>query len=186
MAVELKHRPHYTTSDYEHWEGRWELIQGLPYAMSPAPNLRHQRTSQSIAALLDEVLAECSACTALLPVDWKIAEDTVVQPDNLVICTEAEGQYLTEPPVLIFEVLSPSTAYKDRTLKKALYEEQGVRHYVLVDPEARVAEVFELRGGVYAHRGDVQEGPLDFDLGPCRVTLRVDEIQRVIERDVGP
>lgn len=31
--------PHYTYSDYCNWEGRWELIEWIPYAMSPAPSM---------------------------------------------------------------------------------------------------------------------------------------------------
>ena len=171
MAVQIRHRPHYTVRDYEHWEGRWELIQGLPYAMSPQPTIRHQEVTGAIHNLLSEALQACAPCRPLLPIDWRLDEDTVLQPDNLVICADVSGQYLTVPPVLIFEVLSPATAYKDRSVKYALYEEQGVRHYVLVDPEAQVAELFELKEGHYEKRRDVQEGAVDFDLGDCEIML---------------
>jgi hypothetical protein len=71
---------------YKNWEGRWELIRGIPYAMSPAPSIKHQRISNNIAWQLKSLLMNCSECQALLPVDWKIDEKTTVQPDNLVIC----------------------------------------------------------------------------------------------------
>ena len=178
MAAEIKHRPHYTVRDYEHWEGRWELIQGLPYAMSPQPSIRHQQVSQNIASLLAEALETCPACRPLLPVDWKLSEDTILQPDNLVVCGEVEGQYLTEPPVLIFEVLSPSTAYKDRAVKFSLYEEQGVPHYVLVDPAETSVVAFELVEGGYRKRTVEQTGDLAFDLGPCRIALDLQRLWR--------
>jgi hypothetical protein len=34
--------PHYTYNDYQKWEGDWELIRGIPYAVSPSPGWRHQ------------------------------------------------------------------------------------------------------------------------------------------------
>jgi len=37
--------PHYTYDDYSQWEGRWELIDGIAYAMTPAPWFSHQRVS---------------------------------------------------------------------------------------------------------------------------------------------
>ena len=169
MAVQIDHRPHYTYRDYVHWEGRWELIQGLPYAMSPQPSIRHQVVSQRISVELERALQGCDACQALLPVDWKVEEDTVLQPDNLVVCGEVEGQYLTEAPVLVFEVLSPSTAFKDREVKFALYEAAGVRHYVLVEPIACEAEVFTLEEGRYEQRADAIDAEVDFDLGARRI-----------------
>ncbi len=164
--------PHYRYDDYLQWEGRWELIGGVPWAMTPAPGIQHQAISQNIAVVLDEALEECEACRALLPVDWKIDEDTVVQPDNLVICHEPEHAYLTRAPVLIFEVLSPATARKDRTVKFALYEREKVGHYVLVDPEEKVAKVFRWQEGKYVKVMDAVEEVCTFDLG-----------ERVIEFD---
>ncbi|WP_456375514.1 Uma2 family endonuclease [Thiolapillus sp.] len=114
--------PHYTYEDYVQWEGRWELIHGIPYAMTPTPSIQHQKICQHIAVGLDRALSECEACLALLPVDWKIDEDTVVQPDNLVICDEVTDTYLRKAPIMIFEVLSKSTASKDKNTKFALYE----------------------------------------------------------------
>jgi hypothetical protein len=42
MTIAEKYRPHYTYEDYCEWEGRWEIIEGMPYAMSPVPSFRHQ------------------------------------------------------------------------------------------------------------------------------------------------
>lgn len=125
MAIP-KHWPHYTCSDYVQWEGRWELIGSIPVAMSPQPSFRHQRVSQSIAVELERPLEGCEHCRAVLPVDWKISEDTVGQSDNLVVCGEVTTEaYLDRPPVLVFEVLSPSAEQKDRVVKSELYAGQG-------------------------------------------------------------
>ena len=99
----LEDLPHYTRDDYRPWEGRWELIHGIPYAMTPAPSIKHQSVSSRIDRLLQEALDQCDECRALLPVDWRIDEDTVVQPDNLVICHQEEKPYLTRAPALVFE-----------------------------------------------------------------------------------
>ncbi len=82
--------PHYTYDDYVQWEGRWELIYGIAHAMSPAPSITHQAISQHIASQLERALENCQQCHALLPVDWKIDEETTVRPDNLLVCGEVE------------------------------------------------------------------------------------------------
>lgn len=167
LARELK--PHYTYQDYRQWEGRWELIEGEAYAMSPAPPPKHQNISGNIFAELRKGLENCEACKAYLPIDWKIAEDTVVQPDNLVLCYEPEGSYISKAPSLIFEVISPSTAAKDEHLKYALYEREGVDYYVIVYPDERMAKIFRLNEGRYMKALDAQEEKFTFDLDDCVV-----------------
>lgn len=49
----------------------------------------------------------------------------------------AQGRFLRVAPDLAVEVLSPSTASRDRGEKKAIYQRNGVREYWLVDPAAR-------------------------------------------------
>ena len=71
-TVRIEDIPHYTIDEYALWEGDWELINGIPYAMTPAPVIKHQRISNKIARLLDEQLDDCQHCYSLLPVDWHI------------------------------------------------------------------------------------------------------------------
>ncbi len=167
--LNIDYIPHYTYEDYRQWEGRWELIDGVAYAMSPQPHFMHQRVSNKIAAQLENLMKNCDKCAALLPVDWKISEDTVVQPDNLVVCGEDEGAYLTKPPKIIFEILSSSTAFKDRNIKYKIYESEGVKYYVIVDIDAKVAEVFELINGSYQKLKDAQDVALTFDINECKI-----------------
>lgn len=169
--------PHYTYDDYKQWEGRWELIHGIPYAMTPAPGIDHQAISSKIDWQLNELLQACSECFALLPVDWKIDEETTVQPDNLVVCgSPTNGAYLTKAPALIFEILSKSTASKDRNTKFRLYEQEGVEHYVIVDPDNRIAKVYLLRDGRYIKVTDANEETVEFDLGPCKTAFDFSKI----------
>lgn len=168
-AVKMDYIPRYTYSDYVNWEGRWELIDGVAYAMSPLPSIGHQTISGNIHLQLADRLKDCKKCKALLPVDWKIDEDTVVQPDNLVVCRDVKGEYLTEPPEIIFEVLSPSTVFKDKNIKYRIYEAQKVKYYIIVDVEAKVAEVFHLEDETYIKIKEAQTDVITFDLKECRL-----------------
>jgi len=159
--------PKYTYEDYCIWEGRWELIDGVAYAMSPAPTIEHQSISSKIARYLGEALEKCEKCKALLPVDWKIDESTIVQPDNLVICYPAQGAYITKAPCVIFEILSKSTAAKDIGLKFRLYEREGVKYYIIVDPIEKLAKVYELHDGKYIKKLDATTETTTFSLGEC-------------------
>ena len=164
-AIKKEYLPHYTYEEYKKWEGNWELIYGVPYAMSPAPMIRHQAVSNKIAWQLQEILKECEACQALLPVDWKIDESTIVQPDNLIICHKPLHEaYITKAPRVIFEILSKSTAMVDKNLKYELYEQEGVDYYVIVDPEETIAKVYRLKEGRYIKICDAHEEQIDFDL----------------------
>ena len=66
MSIAAKYRPYYTYEDYCQWEGRWELIEGMPYAMSPAPIPEHQRVSVLLnfefSSKLPELVIEGKNC----------------------------------------------------------------------------------------------------------------------------
>lgn len=172
-ALKLEDLPHYTYDDYVQWEGRWELIHGIPYAMVPMPKIKHQRMSGKIYRYLSELLDNCRECEVLLPVDWQIYEDTVVQPDVLVVSSGSienmDEEKLSVPPVMVFEVLSPSTARKDRFVKYKLYEDQGVKYYCIVDPDTKSAEVFELNRESFQKKEPFKDGKMVFELGKCEI-----------------
>ncbi len=150
MSIADKYRPQYKYEDYLIWEGRWELIDGMPYAMSPAPAPNHQRINGDLFAIFKIALDKsCHTCKAYIPIDWKINENTVVQPDLLIVCDEIKKKYLDFTPSLIIEILSPSTAYKDRHEKFELYEQEGVPYYLIVDPQFKKVEIYELMEGKY-------------------------------------
>ncbi|MCX6073014.1 MAG: Uma2 family endonuclease [Campylobacterales bacterium] len=166
-ALQLEDLPKYTYEDYCLWEGKWELIDGIVYAMSPMPMIEHQSISSKIARYLDEALQGCKKCRALLPVDWKIDDSTIVQPDNLVICYPAKGAYITKAPTIIFEILSKSTATKDKGVKFRLYEAEGVKYYIIVDPLEKLAKVYELHEGKYIKVVDATTETTTFSLAEC-------------------
>ncbi len=171
----LDYMPYYTYEDYAKWEGDWEIINGLAYAMSPAPMVKHQSISSKIARNLEDIFENCKKCQALLPVDWKIAEDTVVQPDNLVVCDEITNKaYISKAPKIIFEILSKSTAKKDIHVKYDIYEREGVNYYIIVDPDEELAKVYELYNGRYKKLCDATDEKVEFDIKECKDKMEFD------------
>lgn len=150
MPITSKYRPHYTYDDYCEWEGRWELIEGIPYAMSPLPVPEHQLVCGNLFINFQLTLSKtCKKCKVYLPLDWKISENTVVQPDILIVCKKVEKKFLDFPPVLTVEVLSPSTALKDRNEKMEIYEAQGVKYYLIIDAQFKKIEIYQLINNRY-------------------------------------
>jgi Uma2 family endonuclease len=75
-----------------------------------------------------------------------------------VLCEGHPGQFISYAPAVIAEILSPSTESKDRTAKRDLYEQQGVRFYLLIDPRKKSAEVLVLNdSGCYEPQPIVDE-----------------------------
>ena len=169
-ALALEDLPNYTYEDYKLWEGEWELIYGVPYSMSPAPVNKHQLINTKIARCLDEGLDECSACLAILEADWKLSNETVFRPDMSVVCYEPED-YLTKAPEIIFEVLSPSKAKRDETLKFEAYEREGVKYYCLVYPDILLAKLYKLQDGKYIKVGDFDEEVYIFETKKCKLNF---------------
>ena len=156
--VALKLDERYTWADYCKWpEGeRWEIIGGVAFDMSPAPATRHQAivcelTRQFANAFLDN---KCKVFVS--PTDIKLSESDVVEPDVFVVCEpeKIERTHIEGAPTLVIEVLSPSTAKKDRTLKMDLYASSGVKEVWIVDPDGATVEVFSLDSGSYRLAGE--------------------------------
>jgi Uma2 family endonuclease len=152
----LAPRERFTYRHYKTWpdDERWELIDGLAWAMSPAPLRRHQgiqaRLIAEIAAFLRGKPCEVygSPFDVLLPEEGESDEEagTVVQPDIVVYCdkTKLTREGARGAPDLVVEILSPRTAKKDFGVKYVLYERHGAREYLVVDPDAEVIHAWRL------------------------------------------
>jgi Uma2 family endonuclease len=151
MSNAYKLLPHYTYDDWIHWEGKWELIEGIPYAMSPSPMPKHQRVAAELSTEFAIALrkSKCRKCKVYHPIDYKIADDTIFEPDILIVCGEIKKPYLDFPPALVVEILSPSTALKDRNTKFHFYEEQKVKYYLIVDADKEAIEIYQLINNKY-------------------------------------
>ncbi|MEI9959055.1 MAG: Uma2 family endonuclease [Ferruginibacter sp.] len=169
--------PHYTYEDWKLWEGKWELHEGYPIAMSPAPVPEHQRVANNIKTEFTFALKNCEDCVVYDPIDCVIADDVIFIPDALIVCKPITKKYLDFTPALVVEVLAPSTALRDRVTKYAVYEKQGVKYYLIIDVEKRAVEIFENKNGAFeiAH---ISNNNFNFLLGEqgCSGNINLEEI----------
>ena len=162
----------YTYEDYLNWEGEWELIEGAPVSMAPAPTKIHQRlAAEMFMALHLGLKEECSACEILYETDWKVSDETLVRPDIVLTCEDEHEVYLSKAPKIIVEILSPTTAKKDETIKFDIYEREGVQYYMLVYPDDLKAKVYHLKEGRYVKVGDYTHEVLKLDTMGCALSL---------------
>lgn len=167
--------PHYTVRDYFKWEGDWELIEGIPYAMAPSPFGKHQRISGLIFKQIEEHIENCpQGCFVYQELDWIIDEDTVVRPDILVVCKRID-EYLKSTPEVVFEIVSKSTAFKDENLKFALYEREKVKYYAIVYPDLKKMRVFKLEKNKYEKVFDDETGSFLFQV-TCSFSIDLEKI----------
>ena len=155
----------HSLEDWRGWEGRWELIHGVAYDMTPAPSTEHQRLSFSLGGHLFQALNElkgrsgedCQGFAA--PVDVFLGE-SVVQPDLIIVCdrTKVSERGIEGAPDLVVEILSPSTAEKDLSRKQWLYEASGVPEYLILYPDQKVGVLLRLEDGRYQGAARVEWG----------------------------
>lgn len=173
----LAYSEKYSIKDYSLWEGDWELIYGDAYAMAPSPMYGHQFVNLKIARQLDEKLDDCSKCHSVIEMDWQISDDSVVRPDSMVICYEPDDR-LTKKPEIIFEVTSKSTVKRDEILKFDLYQNEGVKYYILVYPELKKAKVYKLIDFIYRKIGDFSDEVYTFEVEGCDIEFDFNFIWR--------
>jgi Uma2 family endonuclease len=117
--------------------------------MTPAPGPGHQIVALALAARLRDLLRGSPVRALAAPCDVVLGHN-VVQPDVLVARkSDFSGKDLPAPPLLVVEILSPSTRHLDRGRKRELYAEAGVPHYWIVDPDEPAITTYELVDGDY-------------------------------------
>ena len=94
----------------------------------------------------------------------------------LVIYGEITRKYLDFPPALVVEILSPSTALKDRHSKYSIYESQGIPFYLIISPDTEEVEVYKLNGGAYALEQKGKDFFYEFLLGKRTAAIDFKEI----------
>ncbi len=158
---------------------RYEFIGGRLY-MTPAPVTRHQRVSKRLQLALVRLLEETGhgeVFYAPCLVEFPSTSDRV-QPDLLFVSNERQGiiteKLMLGAPDLVVEILSPSTAHRDRGIKLDLYARCGVREYWIADPVEDVVDVWRF-GGTPGHERFTGEIPVR--LGTARVgMIDLDEV----------
>lgn len=122
-----------------------ELIDGVLY-VTPSPTRLHQLVSLRLVRLFDQrFLRSGGGSLFFAPLDFRMGENTVVQPDLAVVLDDRAHILYEEPttgsPSIIVEILSPSTSRKDLQIKRDLYAARDVPEYWIVDPTARTVTI---------------------------------------------
>lgn len=158
----------YTYADYLTWDdgNRYELIDGVPYMMAPAPSPDHQRISYNLVMQIGGYLKGKTCEVFYAPFDVKLNDDTVVQPDIAIVCDKSkiDKAGCKGAPDMVVEILSPSTIRQDQVTKLNKYRESGVREYWIVSPESRSVQACLLDHGNY-----IIHGYTDADIIPVSI-----------------
>ena len=177
----LVYEEHYSVEDYQLWDGDWELIGGMPYAMTPSPSVTHQICAANLLTQikidLENHPGNCGNCHVLMETDWEISSDTVVRPDILVTCDNL-GEKVIKTPGLIVEVVSASSARRDEQQKFDLYRKEGVIYYILLYPDKRLAKIYQNKSAEFIKTGDLSNQRIEFELGECVFGLDLGEVWR--------
>jgi Uma2 family endonuclease len=123
---------------------RYEVVAG-DLLVTPAPSFSHQEATGLLLLALSTYLRRTSVGhAAVSPADLTPESGALVQPDVFVVGLVAGRRPRDwadiERILLAIEVLSPTTARADRTVKRRLYQRAGVPEYWIVDLEARLVE----------------------------------------------
>jgi Uma2 family endonuclease len=167
----------FTYADYKDWElaegERFELIRGEAFAMA-GPNERHQSILMELSAQIHVFLRgkQCKVYPA--PFDVRLfykedeSDDTVVQPDIVVICDEKKRgiEGCRGAPDLVIEILSPSNTAIEMERKLRLYREAKVNEYWIVDPENKGITVYHFPNGEIAGKSYGSTGTIPVSVLP--------------------
>jgi Uma2 family endonuclease len=180
-AMEQPRLPAFTADAFIAWaleqpEGRYELDNGTVVAMSPE-RVSHARAKlNAVIALHNAIGARELTCEAFPDgMSVRVNDRTVYEPDALVRCgppLPGDAIEVTDP-VVVVEVVSPSSRGIDRGVKLAGYFSlPSLRHYLIIDTDKRV---------VIHHRRDAEgridvrihhDGPLTLDPPGLAINIR--------------
>ncbi|MGB3074110.1 MAG: Uma2 family endonuclease [Chitinophagales bacterium] len=129
-----------------------EVINNVIYR-SPSPSSIHQRILKIIFRQIDQYVEDKELGEVFFSaIDVYFDDENVFQPDLIFISKENQG--FLDPdggfhgvPDFIVEILSPFNKSRDLTMKKSVYEKNGVREYWVIDPKTKEAIGYELREG---------------------------------------
>lgn len=136
----LKELQPVTLAEFEAMEKQegltYELIDGV-VMMSPRPAIKHQRINGKLYAGFLSLLSDKN-CEPILESDLIIEKQNFV-PDLMVVCDENldEMIHYDKPPLIVVEIISPSSGSRDYFVKRRAYKELGVQEYWIVSPEEK-------------------------------------------------
>jgi Uma2 family endonuclease len=147
-----------TYEDFVHFPDdgkRHELIDGEHY-VTPSPNTKHQRVLGRLHLLIGTWLETHRIGQVFFaPYDVVFTDVDIVEPDLLYFSNERAAQVITPKhargaPEIVVEIASPGTRRRDETIKRRLYEREGVTEYWVVDPDLDVVRVYGREGTGFA------------------------------------
>jgi Uma2 family endonuclease len=164
-------QPKMTVDEFLAWadgrEGRWELRDGVPVAMSPERVIHGATKFSAGTALRDSLRAASLSCETFVDcLAVRVDQFKTFQPDVVVNCGERLGPDVMEAPnpVVVVEILSPLTRARDLGLKvRRYFDLPSIQHHLILDADSR-SVIHHARGA-----GDalvtriVSEGVLRFD-----------------------
>ena len=172
-----------TLDEFLAWEerqaARWEFDGFAPIAMTGGTQEYSTIQVNIIAALTTRLRG--SGCRAHGS-DFKIEVDGSIRyPDAFVLCSQPpRGSTVTNQPVVVFEILSPSTSRIDRIVKAREYgNTASIVRYVILEPAAIAATIFTHTAGVWA--ATVVEGAVVLDMPEIGITLPLAELYQDVE-----
>ena len=129
----------------------YQIVDG-EVSVTPAPSPFHQRSSKRLQRQL-EAYFETSGTGEVFdaPIDLILSNHDVTQPDIVVVADPSSNtrRGIEAPPLLIVEVLSPSTEKFDRHVKARRFAALGVPHYWVLDPDQRRLECYRNVDGTF-------------------------------------
>lgn len=130
-----------------------EKINGVVYDMSPSPGYGYFMVNGNLYTIIKQGLKGSICLVSMDNFDFQYhpdVNDDYVCPDIMIICDRKhlKGGAYSGTPKFIAETLSHSTAKKDKTEKKDIYEQAGVEEYWIVSPLGSV-EIYYLQDGRY-------------------------------------
>jgi Uma2 family endonuclease len=149
---------------------RFELVDGV-LLVSPLPRPRHQLAATQLAVLLHPVRPEGTQfyCPSIA---WRVSESTVFEPDGILVrLSEVFDRGLDGTPLLVIEILSPSTRLRDLGLKRRAYEEAGLPWYWIVNADKPRLTVLRLVDGRFVEHAVVEGDEAYVATEPLAVTV---------------
>ena len=176
----------YTVYDLEHLPSgmRAELTDGRLYFME-APSICHQKAAEFIRDRVESHIREKGGkcLTVLSPgVREEENEKDFFIPDFAVVCDpgKVKGPYIVGAPDFILEVVSPSSARRDKLTKTDRYERMGVREYWILDILHRQLITYDYQGEITI-RVQGLSGKTGLSLFGGRPEIDLDELRKIIE-----
>ena len=162
MAVLKRDNQHHTYGDYLKWSRTYgdEVVDGTAYIREPpSPLTSHQAIVMELGSQITVALKGKACRVFAAPFDVRLPKgaeeddqvETVVQPDVLIVSDlqKVDRRGMRGAPDWLAEVLSPSTASYDQTVKLRAYERAGVPEVWLIHPGDRTVTIYRLDAGRY-------------------------------------